>query len=105
MSRHRVVLVTASSQKEARKIGMTLLKEKLAACVSIVPKVSSSYWWKGKIETASESLLIIKTEAARVPRLIRTVKQIHSYDVPEVVALPILEGNPEYTRWISQSLK
>ena len=105
MSRHRVVLVTASSEKEARKIGTALLKEKLAACVSVVPKISSSYWWKGKIETTSESLLLIKTEAARVPKLIRKVKQVHSYAVPEVIALPILEGNPEYLRWIGQSVK
>src|SRR3990167_677109 len=100
MSRHRVVLVTASSEKEARKIGMALLKEKLAACVNVVPKISSSYRWKGKIETASESLLIIKTEAARLPQLIRKVKAVHSYSVPEVIALPVLEGNPEYIRWI-----
>lgn len=105
MSRHRVVLATASSEKEARKIGMELLKEKLAACVSIVPKISSSYWWKGKIETASESLLIIKTTSTRTAKLIRKVKAVHSYSVPEVIALPILEGNPEYLRWISQSLK
>lgn len=105
MNRYRVVLMTASSEKEARKIGMKLLKEKLAACVNVVPKISSSYWWKGEIESASESLLIIKTTAARTAKLIRQVKEVHSYSVPEVIALPILEGNPEYLRWISQSVK
>jgi periplasmic divalent cation tolerance protein len=105
MSRYRVVLVTASSEKEAREIGMNLLKDKLAACVNIVPKISSSYWWKGKIETASESLLILKTMASRTAQLIRKVKTLHSYSVPEVIALPILEGNPDYLRWISRSLK
>ena len=104
MSRHRVVLVTASSEKEARKIGTALLKEKLAACVNVVPKITSSYWWKGRIEKASESLLIVKTKKSRVPKLIQKVKSVHSYTVPEVISLPILQGNPDYLRWIDESL-
>jgi periplasmic divalent cation tolerance protein len=100
-----VVLVTASSSSEAGKISDALLKERLAACVSEAPGVVSRYWWKGKIEKAKERLLIIKTTRSRLPLLIRRVKALHSYDVPEVVALPVLSGNPGYLRWISESVR
>ena len=100
-----VVFVTASGLKEAEKISEALLKEKLAACVNIVRGVRSKYWWKGRIEKASESLLMIKTRKSKIPRLIRKVKKIHSYTVPEVIALPILQGNSDYLRWIGRSVK
>ena len=105
MARYCVVLVSASSASEGRKIALTLLKEKLAACVNIVPKISSSYWWKGRIETASESLLVIKTRGSAVRGLINKVKKLHSYAVPEVIALPILDGNRDYLLWIDQSME
>jgi len=104
MPYYRVVFVTASSQKEARKIARAILKGKLAACVNILPKISSIYWWKGEIETASESLLIFKTILSRTAALIRKVRAIHSYDIPEVITFPIQEGNPDYLRWIRQSV-
>ena len=100
-----VVFVTASGPTEAEKISKALLKEKLAACVNIVRGVRSRYWWKGKIEKASESLIMIKTRKSKVPRLIRKVKKIHSYAVPEVIALPILQGNSDYLLWVGQSLR
>src|SRR3989344_6530376 len=104
MSRYRAVFVTASSPQEAKTIAQAVLRAKLAACVNIVPKISSSYWWKGKIETASESLLIIKTKNALIRKLIHKVKAVHSYAVPEVIALPIQEGNPDYLKWIGESV-
>ena len=104
VSPYCVVLITASTSKEADKISMALLKSKLAACVNVVPKITSSYWWKGRIEKASESLLIVKTKKSRVPKLIQKVKSVHSYTVPEVISLPILQGNPDYLRWIDESL-
>ncbi len=104
MSSRTLVLITASNTKEAEKISKTLLKEKLAACVNTVPKVESRYWWKGRIEKAKESLLIVKTRKALVGAIIQKVKQIHSYTVPEVIALEIKQGNPDYLAWLDSSL-
>lgn len=100
-----VVFITASNFKESEKISKMLVSEKLAACCNIVPKVSSRYWWKGKIETASESLLIVKTKKSSLSQLIKRVKSIHSYTVPEIIALPIPKGNPDYLNWIEESIR
>ena len=97
-----VVLVTASSGEEAEKIASLLLERQKAACVNIVPGVHSRFWWQGKLESAQESLLIIKTRADLVPELTEIVKKAHSYTVPEVVALPIVGGNRDYLAWVDQ---
>jgi|SRR5581483_10998017 len=102
---YTVVLITAPSAGEGKKIGRLLLAKKLAACVSRVPGVASSYWWKGKIERSLENLLIIKTHSSKLPRLIAEVKKNHSYAVPEVIALPVIKGNPDYLTWVGKSLK
>ena len=99
------VLVTTNGMREARRIGDGLLKKKLCACVNIVPKVHSKYWWKGKLEAAAECLMIIKTTGASFPALEKTVKKLHSYTVPEIIALPIIKGNKQYLSWISASCK
>ncbi|MBI3291954.1 MAG: divalent-cation tolerance protein CutA [Elusimicrobia bacterium] len=100
-----VVFVTASSQEEANTIGHALVKDKLAACVNLVPGIHSTYWWQGKIESSQETLLIVKTFNRLVPRLITRVKALHSYTVPEVIACPIVGGNRAYLQWIEESLK
>ena len=82
-----------------------LLEEHLAACVNIIPQILSRYWWQGKIETAKESLLIVKTKKSVLKQLIKKVRAIHSYTVPEIIALPIEDGNPDYLNWITESLK
>lgn len=105
MSFARIVLITAQDQKQAEQISKILVGEHLAACVNIVPQIHSMYWWKGKIETAKEVLLIVKTEKSILKQLIKKVKAIHSYSVPEIVALPIDAGNPDYLKWITESLK
>lgn len=102
---HVVVLVTGPSADEAERIGRALVEERLAACANLIPSISSAYWWKGKIEEATEALLVLKTRQDLVERLVTRVRALHSYSVPEVIALPILGGNPDYLRWIDDSVE
>ena len=95
------VLVTAANSGEGDKIQEALVKEKLAVCVNLLP-VSSCYSWKGKIEKEKEVLLIAKTKTSLLDKLIARVKELHSYKVPEVIALPIVKGNPGYLKWIGE---
>ena len=104
MTKALIVYVTASNKKEADRIAQALLTEKFAACVTIVPGVSSRYWWKGKMETAREVLLIIKTMPSRYKALEKRVRALHSYDVPEIMAVPVVLGNRDYIAWIGRSL-
>jgi len=97
-----VVFITASSYEEARKIADTLVDRKKAACVNIVPGVKSLFRWQGKIEEAEESLMVVKTRAELFPDVVNLVKAIHSYEVPEIIALPIVEGNPDYLEWLKK---
>jgi periplasmic divalent cation tolerance protein len=101
----RVVLVTCGSMKEARKIAAGVVGKRLAACVNIgTAAVESVYWWKGKVETGREFLLVMKTTAARLGELEKEVKRLHSYDVPEFVVLEVAAGSPEYLRWVEESV-
>lgn len=102
----RVVLVTCGSLKEARAIARSVVTKRLAACVNILPgPVESIYTWKGKIEKSSEYLLVMKTTTARLKELEREVKRLHSYDVPEFVALRVKGGSKQYLNWVSQSVR
>jgi periplasmic divalent cation tolerance protein len=100
-----IVFVTTSGEEEGRRIAELLVKERVAACVNIIPKVHSIYWWENKIEEASEFLLIAKSKRKKLDDLIKLVKSVHSYSVPEIIATPILSGNEEYLRWIDDSVK
>jgi len=100
-----VILVTTANKKEAEKIAQALVKNKLVACVNIMQNVYSLFWWQGKLDRASETLLLIKTRNALLPKLIKKVKALHSYEVPEIIALPIIGGNPEYLKWINESTR
>jgi periplasmic divalent cation tolerance protein len=104
MSNARVVLSTAGSHDEARKIAYALVEQRLAACVNIVPLVESVYRWQDKVETGMEWLLLIKTQAESFARLRDAVKELHSYDLPECVMLEIAAGNEEYLKWIAESV-
>jgi len=97
-----VVFITVDSQETARKITDKLLTERKAACVNIIPKVESQYWWQGKIESTNELLLIVKMHAVLLEELIALVKQNHPYSVPEIIALPIIGGNKDYLKWIDR---
>ncbi|MEE8445521.1 MAG: divalent-cation tolerance protein CutA, partial [Alphaproteobacteria bacterium] len=96
----KLIYITAASADEAATIARTLVAERLAACANVFPPVRSFYWWEGKVQDDAEVVLIAKTRAALVPRLIERVKALHSYDCPCVVALPIEAGNPEFLAWI-----
>jgi periplasmic divalent cation tolerance protein len=103
--RYRVVLVTCGSIAEARRIGRAVVEKKLAACANIVPGVESIYRWKGKVERARELLVIMKTSETRLRELEREVKRVHSYEVPEFIVLPIVDGSKEYLQWIGENTR
>jgi periplasmic divalent cation tolerance protein len=95
-----VVFVTTRDAEEAEKISKALVKRRLAACVNIVPEINSRFWWQDKLDTAAESLLIAKSRGSLLNDIIKAVKKIHSYSVPEIIALPIIGGSPDYLDWI-----
>lgn len=95
-----VVFITVEEGEEAGKIAKALLKRRQAACVNIISGVESHFWWKDRLDTAKEILLIAKTKEALLPELIKTVKRIHSYNIPEIIAVPIIGGSRDYLEWI-----
>ena len=97
-----VVLVTFKNIAEARAITKQLLKKHLVACCNLVSGVESSFWWEGKIQREREALAILKTKKSKFDSVMREVKARHSYQVPEILALPVLKGNHSYLRWIRQ---
>lgn len=99
-----VIFVTAASSKEAEKIANRLIEKKLAACVNIIGNVKSIFWWEGKPNTAKEVLLIIKSRKSKLSAIIKQVKSLHSYTVPEIIALPIILGDKDYLKWLDESL-
>ena len=105
MTDKRVVLSTAGSEDEARKIAHHLVENQLAACVNIVPAVESIYRWQGKVESAREWLLLVKTTADKFPAVRDAIRQLHSYDLPECIAIDIEGGSAEYLQWIGESVK
>ena len=98
------IFVTAGSRPEARRIARVLLKRRLVACANIVSGVESHYWWEGKMDHARECLLVMKTHRNRFRAVELAVKQLHTYQVPEIIALPLIAGQADYLRWIDASL-
>jgi periplasmic divalent cation tolerance protein len=96
----RFVYITCSGREEARTIGRALVEARLAACINIVGGMNSMYWWDGEIQDDYEAVLIAKTRAPLMPRLITRVRQLHSYEVPCVVSLELTEGNQDFLNWI-----
>ena len=104
MTDKRIVLSTAGSEDEGRKLGRYLVERQLAACVNIVPRMESIYRWQGKIESSQECLLLIKTSADQFPAVRDTLRELHSYELPECIALGIEDGSSEYLDWLGESL-
>jgi periplasmic divalent cation tolerance protein len=104
MTDKRIVLSTAGSEEEARKIAHHLVEKRLAACVNIVPQIESIYRWQGKVESSREWLLVIKTTAEKFEAVRDAIRELHSYDLPECVALTIDDGSSAYLKWIEDSL-
>ena len=101
-----VVVVTCSGAAEARRIARAVVEARLAACVNFLPgAVTSIYRWKGKVESAQERMLLIKTSRKRLRKLQAAVEKLHSYDVPEFIALPIVEGSRSYLAWLEECLE
>lgn len=97
-----VVYITAPNEDEATKIARTIVEERLAGCVNIIGGIRSIYSWKGKIEDEPEVLMIVKTRRELFESLSKKVKELHSYTVPEIIALPIIEGSQDYLSWLEE---
>lgn len=97
-----VVLVTASSKKEAKTIGAAVVEERLAACATVVGLVDSIYRWKGEVQRGREALMLVKTTARRYPQLEARIRALHSYEVPEIIALPVVAGSRPYLKWLGE---
>jgi len=103
-SAYIVLLITTDSASEAQQISKVLLEQRKAACVNIIPNIDSLFWWEGKVDSARENLLVVKTKASLLPEIINLVKKVHSYAVPEIIAMPIVGGNQDYLEWIEKSV-
>ena len=100
-----VILITAANKKEAKKIAVCLVQKRLVACVNIVGGIESVFWWEKRIDSNREVLLIAKSKKSLIPKITRRIKSLHSYQVPEVIALPIVAGNKHYISWIDESIR
>ncbi|HSS04240.1 MAG TPA: divalent-cation tolerance protein CutA [Solirubrobacterales bacterium] len=104
MAEYLQVLTTAGSEEEAERIGAALVERRLAACVQVVGPIASHYRWQGKVERAREWICLAKTEASRYPDLEAAIRELHSYEEPEIVATPIVAGSSGYLDWIGENL-
>jgi periplasmic divalent cation tolerance protein len=100
-----VIFIATSNKKEAERLAGGLVKNKFAACVNLMDNITSVFWWEGKIDRASEVLLMVKSKKTKIPKIIKLVKSLHSYEVPEIVVLPIIAGEKKYLNWIDESLR
>ena len=105
MTDKRIVLTTAGSEEEARKIARHLVEKRLAACVNIIPQIESIYRWQGKVESAREWLLLVKTTQESFPAVRDAIRELHSYELPECVVLNIDDGSSDYLQWLADSVQ
>jgi periplasmic divalent cation tolerance protein len=104
MTDKRIVLTTTGSEDEARKIAQHLVENRLAACVNIIPHVESIYRWQGKVESSREWLLVVKSTAEKFIEVRDAIRELHSYDLPECIAVSIEAGSPQYLHWLEESV-
>ncbi len=105
MDNYIVIYITTGSINEAKKIGRALVEEKLVACSNIISPIRSIYSWQGKICDDKEALMILKTKKNLFRQIIKRVEELHSYDVPEIIAIPIIDGSIKYLSWINEETK
>jgi periplasmic divalent cation tolerance protein len=103
--RYLQVTTTTDSEEEARKLARAAVESRLAACGQVLSPITSVYWWQGEIEDAQEWMVFLKTTEERVQQLVERLRAEHSYDTPEIVAVPIVSGNPAYLEWISEETR
>ena len=103
MENIRVVFISIPHD-EARKFARSIVEERLAACVNIVPRITSFFWWENEVQTDEEALLILKTTQPKIDALIDFVKHEHPYDIPEILFLPVAEGLPDYINWVIEEV-
>jgi periplasmic divalent cation tolerance protein len=100
-----VILITCVNKAEANRISKRLIRQRLIACVNLVEKIKSVFWWQERIDSATEVLLIAKSKKSLIRKIVKQVKSLHSYKVPEVIAFPIIAGNKDYINWINESIR
>ena len=105
MPDHIVIYITTGSISEAKKIGQSLVEEKLVACSNIISPIHSIYKWQGKMCDDKEAMLMMKTKKKLFKQIVKRVEELHSYDVPEIIAIPIIEGSSKYMSWIDEETK
>jgi periplasmic divalent cation tolerance protein len=101
----RVVLMTAPDRATAETLGEALVRERLAACANVLPGVTSVFWWEGEVQRAEEALVVLKTPSERVDALVARARELHPYDVPELLALPVDAGLPAYLEWVGREAR
>ncbi|SRR5690554_2986442 len=105
MSEPIQVFMTAGDKEEAQRIAQAIVEQRLAACVQVLGPIYSSYWWEDELETAEEYLCLMKSDRRVYDELEAAIKKVHSYDTPEILAMPVTAGNPDYLQWLQQELK
>ena len=98
-----MVIITTSNQEEAEKIGKTLVEEKLAACAKIIPSIKSFFFWKGEFHNIPESIVLLNTRGDLFEKLKERVHELHSYELPEIIAVPVLAGSSEFLAWVKEN--
>lgn len=104
MTETLIVFCTCSHEAEADALARSLVEERLAACVNILPGLTSVYRWQGEVERASEHLLLVKTTRERLPALEHRIRELHSYETPEIIAVPVTEGSEKYLAWLREQV-